>query len=54
MGDLGEKNAGLYDVWFAKNSNNGQLEWIQQLGTKDYEFPKGIDTDSQGNVYITG
>ncbi|MGM3309226.1 SBBP repeat-containing protein [Anabaena sp. WFMT] len=54
MGDLGGKNSGLYDVWVAKNDNNGQSEWIRQFGTKDYEFPKGIDTDSQGNVYITG
>ncbi|MBD2433574.1 MULTISPECIES: SBBP repeat-containing protein [Fischerella] len=54
MGNLGGKNAGLYDVWFAKNNHNGQLEWIQQFGTKDYEFPKAIDTDTQGNVYMTG
>ncbi|MBY5310190.1 hemolysin [Aphanizomenon flos-aquae CCAP 1446/1C] len=54
MGDLGAKNSGLYDVWVAKNDKNGQSEWIRQFGTKDYEFPKGIDSDSQGNVYITG
>ncbi|EHC09323.1 SBBP repeat-containing protein [Fischerella thermalis] len=55
LGDLGGKNAGQYDVWIAKNDNNsGQLEWTKQFGTKDFEFPKGIDTDSQGNVYMTG
>ncbi|MCP6761469.1 MAG: SBBP repeat-containing protein [Fischerella sp. CENA71] len=54
MGDLGGKNAGLYDVWVAKNNNNGQLEWIRQFGTKDNEFPKAINTDGQGNVYMTG
>ncbi|KOP27378.1 hemolysin [Hapalosiphon sp. MRB220] len=55
LGDLGGKNAGQYDVWIAKNdNNNGQLEWTKQSGTKDFEFPKGIDTDSQRNVYMTG
>lgn len=54
LGDLGGKNAGLYDVWVAKHDNNGQPQWIKQFGTPDYEFPWGIDTDSQGNIYITG
>lgn len=54
VGDLGGKNAGLYDVWITKHDNNGQLQWTRQFGTQDYEFPKAIDTDSQGNVYITG
>ncbi|RCJ29606.1 hemolysin [Nostoc minutum NIES-26] len=54
LGDLGGKNAGLYDLWLTKHDNNGQLEWIRQFGTKDYEFPRGIGTDSQSNVYMTG
>ncbi|MBW4670225.1 MAG: SBBP repeat-containing protein [Cyanomargarita calcarea GSE-NOS-MK-12-04C] len=54
LGDEFGKNAGLYDVWVAKNDNNGNQQWIKQFGTKDYEFAKAIDIDSQGNVYITG
>ena len=54
-GDLGGENAGLtYDSWLVKVNNNGQLEWIEQFGTPDYEFLWGIDTDSEGNVYATG
>lgn len=54
VGDLGGNNAGLYDIWLAKHDNNGQQQWIQQFGTQDYEFSWGIDTDSQGNIYLTG
>jgi hypothetical protein len=54
LGDLGGTNAGLYDIWVAKHDNNGESQWIKQFGTSDYEFPWGIDTDSQGNVYISG
>lgn len=54
VGDLGGNNSGVYDVWLAKHNNNGELQFIEQFGTEDYEFPWGIDTDSQGNVYVTG
>ena len=54
LGDLAENNSGLYDIWIAKHDNNGELQFIEQFGTEDYEFPWGIDTDNQGNIYITG
>ena len=53
-GDFGAENAGLYDSWLVKLNNDGQLEWIEQFGTEDYEFLWGIGTDSEGNVYATG
>ena len=52
--DFEGEHAGLYDSWLVKVNNNGQLEWIEQFGTEDYEFLWGIDTDSKGNVYATG
>lgn len=54
LGDLGGNNSGIYDVWIAKHNNDGELQFIEQFGTEDYEFPWGIDTDSQGNIYVTG
>lgn len=54
LGNLGGKNAGLYDVWVAKHNSVGKLEWIKQLGSKDHEWAWDMDTDSQGNVYVTG
>lgn len=54
VGDLGGNNSGIYDVWLAKHNNNGDLQFIEQFGSDDYEFPWGVDTDSAGNVYVTG
>ncbi len=54
LGDLGGVNAGLYDVWIAKQDTNGNREWIKQFGSTDYEWSWGVDTDSKNNVYATG
>ncbi len=45
-----------YDVWLAKYDTNGQQEWVQQFGSTDQglEFAWATDTDSQGNIYLTG
>ncbi|MEO1341266.1 MAG: SBBP repeat-containing protein, partial [Cyanobacteria bacterium J06635_13] len=45
-----------YDVWISKQNTDGQIEWIQQLGSADQglEFAWGVDTDSEGNIYVTG
>jgi hypothetical protein len=45
-----------YDAWIAKLNPSGQVEWTQQLGSPDQglEFAWGVDTDSQGNAYVTG
>jgi 2-polyprenyl-6-methoxyphenol hydroxylase-like FAD-dependent oxidoreductase len=51
VGDLGANNSGIYDVWVAKHNNDGELQFIEQFGSEDYEFPWGIDTDTEGNVY---
>jgi len=54
-GDLGGANQGLYDNWLAKYDNaTGDVEWIRQYGTPDYEWSWGVATDSQNNVYTTG
>ncbi|MBD2448797.1 MFS transporter [Nostoc sp. FACHB-152] len=45
-----------YDAWVTKVNTAGQIQWIQQLGSKNegLEFAWAVDTDSQGNVYVTG
>jgi len=48
------QNAGLYDAQITKYDNSGQVQWIRQFGTADYEWAWRPGTDSQGNVYATG
>ncbi len=54
MSNLEGEDAELYDSWLVKLDNDGQLEWLEQFGSLDYEFLWDIDTDTEGNVYATG
>ncbi|MBE9171190.1 SBBP repeat-containing protein [Pleurocapsales cyanobacterium LEGE 06147] len=54
IGNVGGENAGLYDIWLSKYDSEGNPVWTQQFGSEDYEFPWGMDTDSEDNIYITG
>jgi hypothetical protein len=42
------------DVFVAKYTNDGVLEWAKQIGAIDYDWPNSISTDKNNNVYITG
>jgi len=54
QGNLFAPNAGNWDAWIAKYDRNGNQIWAQQLGTPSEDQAKGIATDSQGNIYLTG
>ncbi|MBD2727337.1 SBBP repeat-containing protein [Nostoc sp. FACHB-892] len=45
-----------YDAWLTKVNPTGQVEWVQQFGSKNegLEVAWAIDTDSKGNIYATG
>ncbi|WP_375512406.1 SBBP repeat-containing protein [uncultured Nostoc sp.] len=45
-----------YDAWVSKVNTAGQVQWVQQLGSTNQglDFAWGVDTDSKGNVYVTG
>ncbi|MBW4615281.1 MAG: SBBP repeat-containing protein [Desmonostoc vinosum HA7617-LM4] len=45
-----------YDAWVTKTDTSGKIEWIQQLGSTNQglDFAWGVDTDSKGNIYVTG
>jgi hypothetical protein len=38
----------------AKNDKNGNQLWAKNIGSTDYDWAWGVDTDSQGNAYVTG
>ncbi|MGA7934582.1 MAG: SBBP repeat-containing protein, partial [Kovacikia sp.] len=49
-----------YDAWLSKVDTNGKVVWTQQFGSTEepgktgLDFAWGVDTDSQGNIYVTG
>ncbi|MDF5736293.1 MULTISPECIES: SBBP repeat-containing protein [unclassified Nostoc] len=45
-----------YDAWVSKVNSAGQVQWVQQLGSTNQglDFAWGVDTDSKGNIYVTG
>lgn len=53
-GSLAGANAGLRDNFVSKYDSQGNLLFTQQFGTSGFETIYGIDTDNQGNYYITG
>ncbi|HEY9740689.1 MAG TPA: SBBP repeat-containing protein [Coleofasciculaceae cyanobacterium] len=53
-GSLAGANEGLRDNFVTKYNGNGTELFTQQFGTAGFETIYGIDTDNQGNYYITG
>jgi hypothetical protein len=53
-GSLAGSNKGLDDAWVAKYSPEGTLLWTKQLGSSTNDYSRGVATDSQGNVLISG
>jgi hypothetical protein len=53
-GNLEGVNAGYFDAWVTKYDSSGKRLWIDQFGSSEFDESKGIATDSNGNVYLTG
>ena len=53
-GTLGEANAGGGDAWVAKYDTQGNLLWIEQLGSPQRDDSQGVGVDSNGNLYLSG
>ena len=54
LGNLEDKNAGLYDIWVAKHDRDGNQEWLKQIGTPDYDWTWDAAVDGEDNLYLTG
>ncbi|MEM7369877.1 MAG: SBBP repeat-containing protein [Bacteroidota bacterium] len=44
----------LRDMFLAKYDGDGNLIWAQQMGGASDQEIRGIDTDSQGNIFVGG
>jgi Ca2+-binding RTX toxin-like protein len=57
-GILGEESQGSWDVWIAKYDNQGQEQWVKQLGTAHAEVGWDIETfvtpEGDVNFYANG
>ncbi|GAB3195427.1 hypothetical protein ABID22_004029 [Pontibacter aydingkolensis] len=47
-------NSGGADIYVAKYSTNGVVEWVRKAGSTNVDLPYGITTDGSGNTVVTG
>ncbi len=47
-------NSGNNDAFLVKYNTNGFVQWVARVASGGADIGYGIDTDSDGNVYITG
>nr|WP_073558855.1 SBBP repeat-containing protein [Archangium sp. Cb G35] len=47
-------NMGGTDLFVMKIDNDGELLWVQQLGSDGDDRPEGLALDGDGNVYVVG
>jgi hypothetical protein len=54
MGTFNQTTTGSYDVYLVKYSPFGSLLWIKTMGGTNADYCYGIDSDPDGNAYLTG
>ncbi len=47
-------SSGVFDIFIAKYSANGSVQWLRSAGGINYEDARGIAVDAAGSVYFTG
>ncbi len=45
---------GDYDIFVAKGNSQGEIEWYKVYGGPQYEAPRGIAADDNGNIFVWG
>lgn len=53
-GSLASGNKGKEDAFVVKYDRDGKLLWTKQFGTDSTDMAKGICTDNNGFIYVTG
>lgn len=53
-GSINSANNGGYDLFVAKVSSTGAIQWLAQTGTTYEESGQGAALDPDGNVYVCG
>ncbi|NBB20587.1 hypothetical protein GVN20_14570 [Runella sp. CRIBMP] len=47
-------SSGVFDIFIAKYTSNGSIQWLRSAGGTNYESCEDIKVDTDGNVYLTG
>ncbi len=50
----GNTSSGDTDLFVIKYNSSGTKQWTKQLGSPIRDYANGVDSDSSGNVYVTG
>jgi hypothetical protein len=45
---------GMFDVFIQKLNEDGNLIWARSFGSTNDDYATSVDTDREGNVYVTG
>jgi hypothetical protein len=53
-GKLGDQQYGGADIWMAKYSAAGELQWVKQFGTSADDVSYSIILDRDGAIYLAG
>ena len=54
QGSLSGTNQGSYDAFLAKYDASDTQLWLKQFGTSFSDWPFGMATDAEGNVFVAG
>lgn len=53
-GDLATRNAGGDDGYLAKYDTTGNVQWVDQLGSREDDSAEYVTVNAKGNVYVAG
>lgn len=54
FGALEGEARGSADAFAARYSTGGELLWVRQFGTPDFDAAEAVAADAEGNVYVAG
>ncbi|WP_428662095.1 SBBP repeat-containing protein [Runella sp.] len=54
FGSTLKTSAGGSDIFVAKYNTNGIFQWVQTAGGTNEDYGQKIDSDTNGNLYVTG
>ncbi|CAE7940871.1 flaEY, partial [Symbiodinium necroappetens] len=53
-GDLGNVNAGEWDLFLIKFDSTGTWKWTSQHGSSNNDVARTLQIDGSGNIYVAG